>query len=90
MVEPKEVPFSEESIGGVGGAGSKLIWILQRGEVGMWALKPLQRHKTIHITGTSTLDVWIEGSNLDHGAAVVLREKNNLEEIRGEGMFVMY
>lgn len=91
MAEPNEVSFTEEAIGGVGGAGSKVTWRLQAGEVGMWASKPLNTKKTIHIAGVSVLDVAIEGTNLsDRSHPVTLRETQNLEKIAGEGLFVVH
>lgn len=91
MAELKEVQFTEEAIGGQAGSGSKLTWRLQRGEVGMWASKPLNPKKTVHITGVSVVDVFLEGTNLsDHAAPLVLRETQNLETIHGEGLFVVH
>lgn len=91
MLDLKEVPFTEDAIGGQGGAGSKLTWLLQRGEAGMWASKPLNGNKTIHIAGVSVLDVWVEGTSLsDRAHPVVLRETQNLEKIEGEGLFVVH
>jgi len=91
MADLREVPFTEDPIGASGGAGSKLTWKLQRGEVGMWASKPLNSKKTIHIAGVSLLDVTIEGTNLaDRSHPLVLREAQNLEKIAGEGIFVVY
>lgn len=91
MADLKEVPFAEDAFGGQGGAGSKLTWRLQAGEVGMWASRPLNSKKTVQITGVSVLDVTVEGTNLsDRSHPMILRETNNLEKIAGEGMFVVH